>query len=68
MRQVFSSRVDEIGHDPETGELFVKWKNSGKVSVYSGIDAEKAKTVMNSYSIGQTLNDLVIGQHDHAYR
>ena len=67
MRQVTSSTVDSIGHDPETGELTVQWK-SGKTSVYSGVDAEKAKAVMNSWSVGKALNDLVKPHHGHAYK
>jgi hypothetical protein len=68
MRQVTSETVREIGHDPETNELHVTWKKSGKTSVYSGVDAEKAKTVMNSWSINGALNDLVKPHHGHAYK
>lgn len=67
MRQVTSSTVDSIGHDPETGELHVLWK-SGKTSIYSGVDTEKAKTVSNAWSVNGALNNLVKPHHGHAYK
>ena len=38
MRSVFSSHVDRVGHDAQTGELFVQW-DTGKTSVYTGVPA-----------------------------
>ena len=67
MRQVFSSRVDQIGYDDEKQQLHVIWKDSGKESIYSGVDPVKADTVMNSWSVGKALNELVIGNHGHGY-
>lgn len=67
MRSVSSSTVSTIGHDPKANELHVTWKGSGKTSVYSGVDAEKAKTVMNSWSVNKALNELVKDHHDHKY-
>jgi len=66
MQPVFSSTVAEIGHDPETKELHVKWKN-GKTSIYSGVDADKARSVTNAWSINGALNEMVKDQHDHRY-
>lgn len=68
MRPVTSSTVSEIGHDPATGELHVTWKKSGKTSIYSGVNAEKAKLVMNSWSVNGALNDLVKDNHEHNYK
>jgi hypothetical protein len=68
MRQVTSSTVKAVGHDPETNELHVEWLGHNRTSVYSGVDAEKAKTVMNSWSIGKALNDLVKPHHGHVYK
>ena len=67
MRPVSSSTVATVGHDPKTNELHVTWKGSGKTSVYSGVDAEKAKTVMNAWSINKALNELVKDRHEHRY-
>lgn len=67
MRSVSSSTVSTIGHDPKTNELHVTWKKSGKTSIYSGVDAAKAGTVMNSWSIHGALKDMVKDQHEHRY-
>lgn len=66
MRSVFSSHVANIGHDADTNELHVQWKN-GKTSIYEGVDENKANLVMNSESIGQALNQFVKNQHEHRY-
>lgn len=66
MRSVYSSSVDSIGHDPETNELHVKWQN-GKTSVYEGVPAETAESVMGSASIGKALHSMVRNQYSHRY-
>ena len=66
MRQVFSSHVEAIGHDPATNELHVKW-DTGKTSVYSNVPPEKADAVANSWSVGKALREQVKGQHEHRY-
>lgn len=66
MKPVTSQTVAQIGHDPETNDLHVTWKN-GKTSVYSGVDADKAKQVMSAWSINKALNEMVKNQHDHRY-
>ena len=64
MKQVHSSHVRSIGHDPSTNELHVQYKNGG-TAVYHDVPADKARLVMNSHSIGSALHQHVRGQHDH---
>lgn len=64
MKQVHSSHIDAIGHDSDTNELHVQFK-SGKTFKYKDVDSNKARTVMNSGSIGSAIHQHVRGQHDH---
>lgn len=66
MRNVYSSHVDRIGHDPETNELHVEWQG-GKRSVYSDVPAAKAGDVMNSWSVGKAIHKDIKGAHEHRY-
>ena len=66
MKQVFSSGVDEIGYDPETGDLYVRWK-SGKTSVYAGVPEDTATETINSWSIGATLRSDIQPNYQHRY-
>lgn len=66
MRNIFSSTVNRAGHDQQTNELHVEWKN-GKTSVYSDVPPEKADDVLNSWSVGKALTKQIKGVHDHRY-
>lgn len=66
MRDVYSSHVDSIGHDPDTQELVVKW-NGGKTSVYSNVPAEKAQAAMSAWSVGKFVKSEIIPNHPHRY-
>lgn len=66
MRDVYSSHVNRIGYNPETRELNVLW-DTGKTSVYSGVTAELADSVQNSWSVGKALIDNVKGVYPHRY-
>ena len=66
MRSVYSSHVNTIGHDPETGELHVVW-DTGKHSVYAGVPADLASDVMNSWSVGKALTEQVKSNYPHRY-
>jgi hypothetical protein len=66
MRQVYSSHIDEIGYDAETGELYVTYRN-GKTAVYEGVPAEEARRVMSSPSIGEAMHAIVRGTYKHRY-
>ena len=66
MLPVYSSHVDQIGYEPSTSELHVKWQD-GKVSIYSDVSAQKAKQVMGSWSVGKALTEQVKNVHPHRY-
>lgn len=65
-KNVFSDRAQAVGHDAEKRELHVRWKN-GKVSVYSDVAADVAEDIANSWSVGQALNEAIIGRKKHRY-
>lgn len=66
MREVFSSNVERIGHDAETGELYVGWKG-GKTSVYTGVPADVADSVMNDWSVGKAVRSQIQPAYAHRY-
>jgi hypothetical protein len=66
MRSVYSSHVNRIGYDNETGELHVQW-DSGKTSVYSGVPAQLADETMNSWSVGKSLSTSIKPTFPHRY-
>lgn len=65
-KSVYSSHVDTVKHDDETNELHVRW-DTGKTSIYSGVPANLATEVMNSWSVGTALHTKVKGKFDHRY-
>jgi hypothetical protein len=68
MRPVYSSHVDEIGHDPDTEELHVKYF-SGRTAVYEGVPLTVAAMVLSGSvaSIGKALHAHVRGKYEHRY-
>ncbi len=66
MKPVFSTMVSEIGYADDAAELYVTWP-SGKTSVYSGVPADVAKTVMTSWSVGTAMNEMVKNKFPHRY-
>jgi hypothetical protein len=58
--------VDEIGYDPDTEELHVKYP-SGRTAVYEGVPLTVAATVQSSPSIGEALHAHVRGKYGHRY-
>jgi hypothetical protein len=66
-KQVHSSHVDKIGYDPDNQTLVVVYK-TGKTSVYQSVPQDIADQVMNSYSVGQALHNLVKGVYGHEYK
>lgn len=66
-KSVFSSNVSEIGYDPDTQELLVRW-NSGKVSAYKGATEDEAQQAANAPSVGQFLNSEIKPNYSHRYR
>lgn len=68
MREVYSSRVSEIGY--EDGNLIVRWAKGrpGKeVSIYEGVPQKLAEEVMNAASIGQALRNAIESAYPHRY-
>ena len=64
---VTSSNIAEIGHDPDTNTLEIKFKNGGVYS-YAGVDAEKHATMMDptkTPSIGAFVHANIKGHHAH---
>ncbi len=66
MKSVFSSTVDKIGYDDETGNLIVQWKK-GRTSQYVGVPPELAKNVINSWSVGESLHNEIKPHFPHRY-
>lgn len=67
MQNVYSSNVAKVGHDANTQELVVEW-HGGKVSVYSGVSAQVAEDVRNSWSIGKIIREQIIPHYQHKYQ
>lgn len=63
---VFSSRCTRVGYDPEAQTLFVQWAR-GKTSAYSGVNPDLAEEVSKSWSVGEILNQKIIGKFPMQY-
>jgi len=64
MQRISSSHVWDVGHDPDTQTLFVRFKPSvkhpaGRLVQYLGVDADTAQRVMTAPSVGQALHSFV---------
>jgi KTSC domain len=66
-RSVFSSHIDSVGHDDETGEMLVQWSD-GKISAYEGVSAEKVDEISKSHSVGDVLRQEIKPNFKHRYR
>jgi hypothetical protein len=60
---VDSTSIDQVGYDPEAGELHVVYKKSG-CYVYSGVPPEKFEQLMNSESKGTFINHEIKGIYE----
>jgi KTSC domain len=67
MREVYSSAVDRIGYDEGTEELHVRWKRSGRLSIYEGVPAKLADEVMNAPSVGKAVMSSIQPFCGHRY-
>jgi hypothetical protein len=69
MKSVFSSSVSEVGYDPDTGELLVRW-NNGRTSAYAGVSEDEANSLAEGKiaSVGQYLNSEIKPNYSHRYR
>ncbi len=62
MQTVSSSQIKEIGHDPETGTLAVRF-NTGALYHYANVDAEKFSDFKSAESIGAHFGQRIKGAH-----
>jgi len=53
-QSVNSSYCKSIGHDPAANELHVEW-HSGKVSIYSDVNAQEFQGVISAPSVGRAV-------------
>lgn len=52
MKSVLSDMVAEVGWDPETEEILVKFKKNGALWGYKGFDEGKADELRRAASVG----------------
>lgn len=68
MHKVTSSQIAEIGHDPKTNTLAIRFHGRGKVPGglyhYAGFDAKKFEQFKASESLGKYLGAHIKGKHD----
>lgn len=67
MRNVFSSHVDAIGYDEESGELHVTYGRTGKTAVYQNVPVEDARYVLEAPSIGEAMWQRIRGKYAFGY-
>lgn len=67
MRNVFSSHVDAIGYDEESGELHVTFSRTGKTAVYQGVPPKVARDVLEAPSIGEAMWGSIRGRFPFGY-
>lgn len=67
MKSVYSSMASEIGYDPDTKEMIVRW-NNGKTSAYKDVPEDVAQECANAPSVGQYLNSEIKPNYSHRYR
>lgn len=63
MQPVESSNIAAIGHDPDTNELHVEFKNGAKHS-YADVPPERFQMLLNADSVGKHFNAHVKGRFD----
>ena len=64
MHGVTSSQIKEIGHDPKTNTLAVRFKHGGTLYHYAGVDAKKFEEFKTSESMGSFLGQKIKGHHE----
>lgn len=70
MKPVYSSMVSEVGYDPETKELLVRWARGSKTSAYGpDFPEEEAQNLADGRvaSVGEYLNSEVKPNYGHRY-
>lgn len=64
MHGVTSSQITEIGHDPKTDTLAVRFKHGGTLYHYQGVSAEKFEQFKSAESVGAFLGKNIKGKHE----
>jgi hypothetical protein len=64
MHRVTSSQIKEIGHDPATDTLAIRF-NTGVLYHYAGVNAKKFAEFHAAKSIGSHFGAHIRGQHDY---
>ena len=65
-RDVYSTRVERLGYDPETQEMYVEWKR-GRVSVFEGVPDDVAHEASNAWSVGAFLRINIEPEYKQRY-
>jgi len=65
-RRPFSRNINRVGHDPDTGEMFVEWRD-GRISIYDGVSPEKFDLIHKAPSVTQAINMEIKPSHTHRY-
>lgn len=63
MKPVKSSIISEIGYDPETKDLTIRFTN-GKAYVYKNVSPETAQQVMDAESVGKAFHAEIKGKYE----
>jgi hypothetical protein len=66
MRSVFSSHVNSIGYDEESGELHVTF-STGRTAVYANVPPKVAHDVLEAPSIGEAMWRQIRGHYPFGY-
>ena len=64
MHGVKSSQIKEIGHDPKTNTLAVRFNHGGTLYHYAGVDAKKFEQFKSAESLGSYLGKHIKGHHE----
>jgi len=69
MKKVLSSHVWEVGYEPASQVLHVRYQPTlrvpeGRLVEYHGVSAEAANTVLTAPSIGKALHEHIRGKHE----
>lgn len=64
MKPVTSSQIKEVGYDPQTLTLGIRF-NSGGLHHYAGVTPEKHAEFIGAESIGKHFGSQIRGKYEH---
>lgn len=67
MHSVTSTQISEIGHDPASNTLGIRFRQGGTLYHYANFSAEKFKEFKESKSHGTYLDQHIKGNSNHAF-